>query len=249
MGEASFLLQLYEFCKVSEFIIRTFIEPKWEGKVVFKVVSDAIRFMDIVNISQIAIDNYRNSLEEWIKLLEIENHIEIKDYAETIKEKLTQERIRIKNLISTQVEEEYKAKIGATIKSDELNIKLHETLVKEPDPEKNRRLGRFVSLYISLLFTMKYKTLSGQSSEEEKENYEKYIKSMKEIIGILKGEDTNAGKIGGESKKMLNEAWSATIKYIAEIRSDRDMNEDIIEECFPDCIRWRRFTRRMGKYV
>ena len=61
---------------------------------------------------------------------------------------------------------------------------------------------------------------------------------MKEIIGILKGEDTNAGKIGGESQKMLNEAWAATIKYIAEIRSDRDMNEDIIEECFPDCIRW-----------
>ena len=49
MGEASFLLQLYEFCKVSEFLIRRFIESKWEGNVTFRVISDAIRFMDIVS--------------------------------------------------------------------------------------------------------------------------------------------------------------------------------------------------------
>ena len=160
MGEASFLLQLYEFCKVSEFIIRRFIESKWEGKVTFRVISDAIRFMDIVNISQVAIDDYRNSLGEWIKLLKIEDYIEIKDYTEMIEKKLTQERRRLKTLISSQVEKEYKAKIGASIKSHELHNKLQETLTKEPDPEKSERLGRFVSLYLSLLFTMNYKSLS-----------------------------------------------------------------------------------------
>ncbi|MCB4398422.1 L-tyrosine/L-tryptophan isonitrile synthase family protein [Synechococcus sp. MU1625] len=238
MGEASFLLQLYEFCKVSEFIIRRFIESEWKGKVTFRVISDAIRFMDIVNISKVAIDDYRNSLGEWIKLLKIQDYIEIKDYTETIEEKLTQERRRLKTLISSQVEEEYKAKIGASIKSYELHNKLQATLIKEPDPEKSKKLGRFVSLYLSLLFTMNYKTLSRQSNGQEETNDEKYIQSMKEIIGILKGGGANTDKIGRESEKMLNEAWTATIKYIAEIRSDRDMNEDIIEECFPDCIRW-----------
>ena len=85
---------------------------------------------------------------------------------------------------------------------------------------------------------MNYKTISRQDNEKEEKNNEKYIQSMKEIIEILKGGDANTDEIGRESEKMLNEAWAATIKYIAEIRSDRDMNEDIIEECFPDCIRW-----------
>ena len=238
MGEASFLLQLYEFCKVSEFLIRRFIESKWEGNVTFRVISDAIRFMDIVNISQVAIDDYRNSLGEWIKLLKIEDYIEIKDYTEMIETKLTQERRRIKTMISNQVEEEYKAKIGDSIKSYELHNKLQETLTKEPDPERSERLGRFVSLYLSLLFTMNYKTLSREGDAKEKKNDKEYIQSMKEIIEILKEGDSNTDKIGRESEKMLNEAWNATIKYIAEIRSDRDMHTDIIEECFPDCIRW-----------
>ncbi len=240
MGEASFLLQLYEFCKVSEFIIGKFIEPKWEGRVTFKVVSDARRFMDIVNIDQDAVDDYKNSLEEWIKILNIEKYIEIKDYTETIKKKLTRERIELKTAISSRVEEQYKAKIGASIKSDELHYRLKDTIVNEPDPEKNKRLGRFVSLYLSMLFTMNYKTLSNQrDKEEEGREDEKYIQSIKEIITMLKeGGTVNTEKMGGESEKMLNEAWAATIKYIAEIRSDRDMNEDIIEECFPNCIRW-----------
>ena len=115
---------------------------------------------------------------------------------------------------------------------------MQETLTKEPDPEKSEKLGRFVSLYLSLLFTMNYKSLAKESDAKEKKNNEKYIQSMKEIIEILKEGDNNTDKIGRESEKMLNEAWNATIKYIAEIRSDRDMNTDIIEECFPDCIRW-----------
>ena len=42
---------------------------------------------------------------------------------------------------------------------------------------------------------------------------------MKEIIEILKEGDAHTEKIGRESEKMLNEAWNATIKYIAEIRA------------------------------
>src|SRR5205814_10721779 len=37
---------------------------------------------------------------------------------------------------------------------------------------------------------------------------------------------------------MLNEVWSATISYIAEIKSDRELTSEPISMCLPDHLRW-----------
>lgn len=37
---------------------------------------------------------------------------------------------------------------------------------------------------------------------------------------------------------MLREVWSATIDYIAEIKSDRELDSDPITTCLPDHVRW-----------
>ena len=37
---------------------------------------------------------------------------------------------------------------------------------------------------------------------------------------------------------MLREAWNAAIDYVAEIKSDRDLDQDPILTCLPDHFRW-----------
>jgi len=39
-------------------------------------------------------------------------------------------------------------------------------------------------------------------------------------------------------QSMLEEAWAAAIEYIAEIKSDRELEEDPMLSCLPDHFRW-----------
>lgn len=240
LGEASFLLQLYEFCKVSEYIIKQYLQPEWQGYMRFKVITDAKRFMNIVNIDQDAVNAYKASLEVWIDLLGIRQYVSIEDYTEVIMTRLPKERIELKEITRSSVEKQYKKELGEFISASELHEKLKNTIKKEPDPEKNKTFGRFVSLFLSMIFTMKYTSLFEREADKIScISSEEYINSIDTIIRILNQKEKQKNKIAKKSiEVMLNEAWNATIKYIAEIRSDRDMDKDILEECFPQYIRW-----------
>ena len=43
---------------------------------------------------------------------------------------------------------------------------------------------------------------------------------------------------------MLREVWDATILYMAEIKSDRDLSEEPILTCLPDHFRWTIHAKR-----
>jgi hypothetical protein len=132
----------------------------------------------------------------------------------------------------------------------------------EPDPERANPEGRFVSLLKSLVYTITYRALGRVHAPRSAA----YCSLYREITAHLftpypapsptvpdlpapkdgEGEEPALPDSAKEAlrREMLREAWDATILYMAEIKSDRDLDEDPILTCLPDHIRWTIHAKR-----
>jgi hypothetical protein len=123
----------------------------------------------------------------------------------------------------------------------------------EPDPEYSNPEGRFVSLLKSLIYTINYQALKTYEALPKGQ----YVSLYRELTGhlfepYLSSSDTRhvEGQVGanaevvtvrakeGLRQAMLEQAWRATLEYMAEIKSDRDLDEDPIQSCLPEHFRW-----------
>ena len=243
-GEAGFILQLYEFCKVAELIFQNLNYWNWNKKVLFRVVMDGKRFQQLIGITDHEMDEYKNTLENWISLLDISEYIKLDDYEDMINTSLDFDLKAKKTMIKKSVKREYLDKLPADITLENLNFKLEEAKYLDPDPEKSNKYGRFVSLFQSILFTMRYDSIEEKYFTDDLIKNEVYIKCIECIILKLSHENDLAfAKARAQSLlalcgDILKEAWDATIDYISEIRSDRDLSIDIIQHCHPNSLRW-----------
>ena len=239
-GEAGFLLQLYEFCQVFELLIKKYINPNWNMRVKFLVVTDGLRFKDMIGIEDLEINSYQQSIKQWISWLSIGEYVEIFDYIELISNNLSTHRLIEKKMTRNQVYNEYQGKMANNINIDNMYSELASAKICDPDIESKNLTGRFVSLFQSILFTMRYKCFSKLNlSHRSKEAF--YLSCIKQIIDLIKQEQVSTKieqNINHMVNSMLAEAWEATIQYISEIRSDRDSSSDIIQECIPVSLRW-----------
>ena len=239
LSEVGFLLQLVEFCQVLRKVVHKWIRSDWTGRVRFEVVCDGLRFSSIVGITAAEIEEYMESTGMWIRKFGLESTISLHDYRHLIKERLSGDEIRSKDKRREDVKRIYGEIIGTRVCVKTLHARIDEVIERDPDHEYENSRGRFISLFQSMLFTMRYQCI--ESGEGASELYkQEYLRRMRDIILLLRREGSRKDMLctDDELNSVLTEAWAATISYIAEIRSDRDWSVDIIKLFFPDCLRW-----------
>lgn len=242
LGEINFLLSLYEIARTLELICQN--EGHAGIKVVFTIVSDGSRFDDIVNESSQTLKTYQEELFNWIGLLQIQDYVELVDYRHLLKEKLPNSTWEKKVELFRVAHESYSRALWPVFNPGDIFHSFEAATQVELDPEYGNTEGRFVSLFKSLIYTIRYKVLlefAHLCDERQSAIYRELTAHIFQPYGS--DEDTCIAGLGTTTRErlragMLEEAWAAAINYISEIKSDRDLPEDPILTCLPDYLRW-----------
>jgi len=257
-SEVGFLLFLFEIAKTVDLIYRSAVPDCKQCMAYFTVISDGRRFNDFLFEPEEHIFRYQKSLAEWISVLSIADYVRIEDYKEVLEARLPADLFARKAAIRKDVYREYEALMGPLLDVDDMESSLFRAIEQEPDPETFYAEGRFVPLFKSLLYTIQndtlahYATRCGASLEESYAQLTKHIftpfaeLTESDSLSIEAFFSTPEARVEVPEEKifeylrrsMLAQTWDATIHYLAEIRSDRDLEVDPISTCFPKAIRW-----------
>ncbi|PNS07336.1 Pyoverdine/dityrosine biosynthesis protein [Lysobacter silvestris] len=256
LGEANFLLSLYEIVRTVEIIYRT-EHPNHEGlSARFTVVADGSRFNEAVNKSSPEIVSYQAELSRWTKILGLDEYVRVVDYRSLMQEGLPQEILSSKQEVLHQAKTGYSDALWPIFDPGDMNATFQSATEAELDPELGNSEGRFVSLLKSLVYTMNYRSLQSLHGLNDEARSDLYRELTAHIFHpytedtALGSLDTSRRQGAGQAsgfppefkeelrRAMLNEVWGAAIHYIAEIKSDRDLDEDPILTCLPGYLRW-----------
>lgn len=256
LAEVSFILRLYEIAATMELLYRE-ARPDLEGRLAgFAVVSDGSRFNHLVDEPDSIIEAYRTHLGLWIERLGLQKYISLLDYRSLLRDRLPAVTLEAKSAIRNNARTQYADALGPIFDPYEMAAAIRTAAAVEPDPECSNHEGRFVSLLKSLVFTINYKALKKYEqfpARHYRALYRDLTGHIFEPYAILTpSEFTNIQEEMSRSAEfpppqrvkeylrqlMLREAWSAAIEYVAEIKSDRELEEDPILTCLPDHFRW-----------
>lgn len=256
LSEVSFLLGLSEVAKSIDTIYKKYINTD-KNMSKFSVICDGKRFNKELNEASNNINNYQNSLRLWVNKLNIMNYVEILDYEESILNKLNKTIYENKLKTKKQTRDKYTSLLLPIFDPYNIDKTIKKAIEIDPDPEATNNDGRFIPLFRSLLYIINYKCLLNYSKnnnvnyndlyrEISRRMFKPYCRlSKKEINYIKSGLESNSMLESSRDQifeflrlSILEEAWYAAINYIAEIKSDRDLDSDPVSSCFPDHIRW-----------
>lgn len=262
LGEVNFLLSLLEIVWTVELLYKK-ARPDLSGPLAkFIVVSDGSRFAECIGEPMERLKRYRHGITQWINRLGVDDNIAVVDYIEELLHHLPEATLEAKASIAKKARAEYNERMWPIFQPRDMRKTLKVAKEVEPDPELNNHEGRFVTLLKSLIFTIDYRTLrtfaETHSPKGTREQYhvtlyreltahifDSYVvveDGLRHIRGTPPNEQ-RALSLSSDLKEslriaMLTEAWQATIEYLAEIKSDRDLPADPILMVFPDCLRW-----------
>lgn len=240
LAEVNFLLQLYEIALTVELLYRE-VRPTISSPLAqFAVVSDGSRFNALVGERDSVVMNYRLQLLRWIERLGIADYIRIYDYRALLSERLPPAMQRRKSQLAVSAAAEYGHIMWPIFDPLQAASSLRRAAGVEPDPERECPEGRFASLLKSLVYTINYKSLSRSGPAALSEHRQLYRELTAHIFEPY---------VSDEAKEclrqaMLKEVWEATILYLAEIKSDRELDDEPILTCLPDHIRWTIHAKR-----
>ena len=240
LAEVGFLVSLYEVALAIETVSGRTAPQAKKVSARFVVVSDGLRFASLANVPVETIARYRRALEAWVSRLGMADHIVVEDYRELLQRRLTGRMLAEKDGIANAARRLYADVLGPAFDPCSMESAFMVSRVIEPDPEKENADGRFVSLLRSLVYTINYRTLEALKIPP----LAKYTLYRELTSSLFEPLNDPAFVPGTHLKKeavrqaMLNEAWQAAIDYMAEIKSDRDLEEDPILACLPGAIRW-----------
>jgi hypothetical protein len=256
LAEANFLLGLYEIVAAVETLYRE-ARPDLPAPIAhFTVVSDGGRFSQVVNESDDVAQAYQHELTKWIERLRLEEYIEVIDYHVLLRERLPNAARDMKTVLRERASCQYRDLMWQVFDPYDISATLSRARLIDPDPETSNAAGRFVSLFKSLIFTVNYLTLDpfkALSNERFRTLYHELTRHIFEPFVRLSDPELRSlteqlrGHCGFPDtapakeylrQEMLREAWAATIGYIAEIKSDRDLAIEPITACLPDHLRW-----------
>jgi hypothetical protein len=253
LAELNFLIGLYEIVQAIEILYRE-AQPTLRLPLArFTVVSDGSRFNDLVNEPHAVVTGYQERLTHWIHLLHLEEHIELVDYRSLLNARLPVEALRLKEALRERAQRLYHQAMWPHFDPSDMAGTLKAALLNDPDPESSSTEGRFVSLFKSLVFTVRYRALDGFRSLPSEQLADLYREMTAHLF-----EPFSEARTGADSetapdyatyplaarckerlrRRMLEEVWTATIAYVAEIKSDRDQEIEPISRCYPDHLRW-----------
>lgn len=256
-AEINFLLGLTEIAKTIDFIYKKEKNISDKTMASFTVISDGSRFNALLNEDIETIKIYQNSLRWWIERLNIANYVEILDYENVITTLLSSQLQTEKKILREKAHALYSKLMMPLLDPYNMHQTIKHAIELEPDPELSNPQGRYVPLFKSLIYIIKYTalstytSLSGESysdlyTELTRHIFEPYtVLTENQLIQIeifIKNPKKNSPPriniLEYFRQSMLRDSWVATINYLAEIRSDRDLLEEPIIHCFPDHIRW-----------
>lgn len=258
LSEINFLLGLAEIVKTMSLIYKEKIITTNQALAKFTVISDGSRFNAFLNEPQEAIKAYQEKLRWWLCKLNLSNNIEIIDYQFVIENYLSKELYFEKKIIRDKVHQLYSTLMMPLFNPQNMLQTFSKAISLDPDPESYHAEGRFIPLFKSLIYTIRYKTLIRYTKHNEehyqalysaitKHLFEPYTQLKKDDLARIEMLITNPQLQNRVTQiqcyeylrqAMLTEVWQATIDYIAEIRSDRDLAMDPISSCFVNYIRW-----------
>jgi len=256
LAEVSFILRLYEIAATIELIYRE-ARPDLPGRLAgFTVISDGSRFNHLVDEPDNIIENYRAHLGLWVERLGLQRYVSLLDYRSLLRDRLPAVTLEAKSEIRNNARAQYADAMDPIFNPYEMAATIRAVAEIEPDPEYSNGEGRFVSLLKSLIFTINYKALKrfeGLPARQYRALYRDLTGHIFEPYAILspaelqsiQEEMNHSAEFPPEQKLkeclrqlMLREAWNAAIDYVAEIKSDRDLDQDPILTCLPDHFRW-----------
>ncbi len=261
LGEINFLLSLVEIAWTVEILYKKGRGSPPGPLAQFIVVSDGSRFASFVGEPTDRLDKYQEMVQDWVRRLGLENYVSIVDYLEVLRARLPKDVFDAKTTIASKARVEYSERMWPVLNPNDMSTTFKMAATVEPDPELNNREGRFVALLKSLVFTITYRTLINFAAvHSPRGRYEEYYSSLyRELTGHMfvsygvgddhrsdiqeapveqTSEDLPVRVKEGLRIAMLTEAWQATIDYLAEIKSDRELPTDPISVVFSDCLRW-----------
>lgn len=264
LAEIGFLLSVFEIAKTVDTIYRDAIDGSPRGMAFFTIISDGRRFNGFLSEPDERIARYQSCVTEWIEALSIGDYVGIEDYASLLNERLGSALRDSKEEARKEVYGEYRRRMGPLLDPVDMNASMANAIRLEPDPETFCAEGRFVPLLKSLVYTINYQVLA-EYAESHGEDFERvYAALTKHIfapftrladddVPVAREFATQPARGKGLSKdalyeylrqEMLHKVWDATMRYLAEIRSDRDLVADPISACFRDAIRWTIHAKR-----
>lgn len=257
LSEVNFLLCLAEVAKTIALIYSEETTIPQEALAKFTVISDGSRFNSFLNEPIEMIHAYQEKLHWWIDKLNVSNYVEVLDYHDVMKRLLPKEQYFRKQEIREKVLHLYTELMMPIFNPYAIQQMFSKAIELDPDPETNNVEGRFIPLFKSLIYTVRYKSLLNYAQVYGKNYFDLYTEIIRHIFQpyvVLKPNDIEHIKAYMETPQrqlnnpthhleylrqlMLQEAWQAAINYIAEIRGDRDLSHDPIVTCFPEFIRW-----------
>jgi Pyoverdine/dityrosine biosynthesis protein len=239
-AEVDLILSLYEIAYAIELVSRMVSRDTQAVTAHFVVVSDGKRFASIVNVASEIIDRYRLAVEAWIQRLGLEKYVKMKDYWELLHERLPQPMLAEKQKMAREANRLYAEKLNPTFEMSNMERSLAVSRALEPDPEEGNPEGRFASLFKSLVYTVNYRVLDAldMPGPAKQHLYRELTSNIFYPLGLT---ETVAGSTltkEGLRQAMIREVWQATIEYMAEIKSDRDLKHDPVLVCMPNAVRW-----------
>ena len=253
LAEVNFILGLYEIVTSIQLIYGRH-RPHLTGPLArFTVVSDGGRFGHMVRVPDTAIGTYRAHLQRWIDILGLADKIFVLDYKRMVHTLLPADARAAKCNLGDKALSEYATTMWAIFDPANPREMLRRAASVDPDPEAANSQGRFVSLVRSLVYTMNYESLEGLDPRAYVDLYRQVTQHLFEPYTSLPVEQTEPSRSGKphhansdmtDADKehlrcaMLREVWAAAIAYMAEIRSDRDLEIDTILTCLPHHFRW-----------
>jgi len=256
LAEVNFILALYEVAATVDLLYRE-AKPDLPGRLAsFTVVSDGSRFQDVVSEPESVIDCYRNHLQLWIERLGLQTYIKLLDYRSLLRERLPPEAQDAKAATRQRARLTYESILGPIFNPCDMASAMRRAAELEADPEYSNPEGRFVSLLKSLVYTINYKALQPYERSMARDYsalyrdltahiFDPYVPLAPSELQAIHDEFAASGDPARTNRvkeclrqSMLAEVWSAAIGYIAEIKSDRDLDQDPITRCLPDYFRW-----------
>lgn len=256
-SEINFLLALFEVVKTIDFIYRELKPDLKEPAAMFTIVCDGKRFNKFLNEPVKIIENYQKNLHLWVKKLGISKFVKIIDYQHLISNYLPKNLLIEKKIINKKIRKSYASLMNPLLEPCNMIRTIRKAIKLDPDPEECNSQGRFVPLFKSLIYIINYKILKKYANLHKKNYIKLYTTLTRHIfdpyVQLTNDDFINISEfifnpdINSPSQEkifeylrqsMLREAWNATIKYIAEIKSDRDLYQEPIATCLPDHIRW-----------
>jgi Pyoverdine/dityrosine biosynthesis protein len=256
LAEVNFILGLYEIVAAIEVLYREARPGLRVPLARFTVVSDGGRFNRLTNEPDAVIEAYQQDLARWIRTLRLDRYIELVDYRTLLRAGLPKAARDAKDALREQALRQYAGIMWTLFDPRDMAATLRDAVLNDPDPERANPEGRFVSLFKSLVFTVRYRTLDRFRAlpvEQFRVLYRELTGHLFEPFAALSDEELRCLARGTEGpgrlpltpalkeflrQAMLREVWTATIAYVAEIRSDRDQTSEPISYCLPDHLRW-----------